>query len=70
MSTSKGELMARSTANIAQGGPYKIEISTLDDSIASILTAIEQEKTPERLLRLAEELQAQLALRRQRAEPN
>jgi hypothetical protein len=62
--------MARSTANIAESGPQKIEISTLDDRIASILTAIEQEKTPERLLKLAEELQAQLALRRQRAEPN
>lgn len=62
--------MARSTANIAEDGPYKIEISTLDDRIALILTAIEQEKTPERLLKLAEDLQAQLALRRQRAAPN
>lgn len=42
----------------------------LDARLASLLEAIEAEKVPERLLKLAEELQGELALRKQRRSPN
>jgi hypothetical protein len=48
----------------------KVEISTLDDRIAALLTEIEQEKVPERLLELASALQEALLLHRRRHSPN
>lgn len=42
----------------------------LDGRLASLLEAIEAERTPERLLHLATELQTELALRKQRRNPN
>jgi hypothetical protein len=41
------------------------EIDTVDERLASLLEAIEDERTPERLLRLAVELQDALTARRQ-----
>jgi len=42
----------------------------LDRRLKSLLEAIEDEKVPERLLTLAHELQRELALRKQRSNPN
>lgn len=47
-----------------------VDVSTLDDEIASILAAIEEEKVPERLLSLASMLQEALVQQRQRQNPN
>jgi hypothetical protein len=47
-----------------------IDIATLDDRIGSILTDIEGEKVPGRLLELATALQHALRLRRDRRQSN
>ena len=62
--------MPRTTAEIDNGDKQKIDHVTLDDGIASILAAIEQETIPERLLMLACDLQKALADQRQRPKPN
>ncbi len=41
-----------------------------DSMLAQLLEDIEQEETPERLLKLARELQQQLSLRKQRETPS
>lgn len=41
-----------------------------EGKLADLLDDIEQEETPERLLKLARELQHQLLLRKQRENPN
>jgi hypothetical protein len=43
---------------------------SLDARLSAILEAIETERVPDRLLRLAEELQQELSLRKQRRSPN
>lgn len=45
------------------------EIS-LDARLSALLEAIEAERIPDRLLRLAEELQQELSFRKQRHSPN
>ena len=50
--------------------PISLDNPGLDARLASLLEAIEAEKVPERLLKLAEELQGELALRKQRRSPN
>lgn len=42
----------------------------VDDRLGTLLEAIEGEGVPERLLKLAEMLQNELSLRRQRRQPN
>ncbi len=42
----------------------------VDDRLGTLLEAIEGERVPERLLKLAEMLQNELSLRRQRRRPN
>jgi hypothetical protein len=63
--------MSRTTADIAENDRerQKIDISTLDDRIAALLSEIEQEKVPERLLELASALQEALLFQR-RQSPN
>lgn len=46
------------------------EHAYLDARLASVLDAIEKERSPARLLELAVELQSELASRRQRRQPN
>jgi hypothetical protein len=62
--------MSRTTAPTDDGERQKIDHFTVDDGIASILVAIEQETIPERLLALASDLQKALVLQRQRQKPN
>jgi hypothetical protein len=62
--------MPRTTAHIDDGERQKIDHFTLDDAVASILVAIEQETIPERLLTLATDLQKALMQQRQRQKPN
>lgn len=66
----KARYMARSTLDRAESSGERLDLQTLDDRIASLLTAIEGEAVPERLLKLANELQGELLLRRQRKQPN
>jgi hypothetical protein len=47
-----------------------LDLPSGDLRLRALLDDIEQEETPERLLKLARELQQQLALRRQRQTPN
>ena len=47
-----------------------VELTGLDERIAAILSNIEQEKVPERLLELASALQQALILQRRRERPN
>jgi hypothetical protein len=54
----------------SEGGERWIDLETLDDRIAALLTAIEGEKIPERLLKLAGDLQNELVIRRQMKSPN
>lgn len=65
-----GTPMPRTTAHTDDGERQKIDHFTVDDGIASILVAIEQETIPERLLALASDLQKALMLQRQRQKPN
>ncbi|SHO66403.1 hypothetical protein SAMN02745172_03062 [Pseudoxanthobacter soli DSM 19599] len=46
------------------------DLPRLDAGLASLLEAIEAEKVPARLLKLAEQLQGELTLRKQRQNPN
>jgi hypothetical protein len=64
--------MSRTTTEITENDTEqrKIDISTLDDRIAALLTEIEQEKLPERLLELASALQEALQFHRRRQSPN
>jgi hypothetical protein len=62
--------MPRTTAHTDDGERQKIDHFTVDDGIAAILLAIEQETIPERLLTLASDLQKALMLQRQRQKPN
>jgi hypothetical protein len=64
--------MSRTTTDITEreSERQKVDISTLDDRIAALLTEIEQEKVPERLLELASALQEALLLHRRRQSPN
>ena len=45
-------------------------VHTLDGRLADLLAAIEEESVPDRLLRLAQQLQAELARRKLRLNPN
>ena len=62
--------MPRTTAPTDDGERQKIDHFTVEEGIASILVAIEQETIPERLLTLASELQKALSQQRQRRKPN
>jgi hypothetical protein len=62
--------MARSTLDRAEPSGETPDLETLDGRIASLLTAIEGEAVPERLLKLANELQSELLMRRQMKKPN
>lgn len=62
--------MGRSASVAPENQEKQIDFATFDDRIASILVAIEEERTPERLLRLASELQEALMVHRQRRHPN
>ncbi|HVW57637.1 MAG TPA: hypothetical protein VHC00_18315 [Rhizobiaceae bacterium] len=62
--------MARSTLDRAEPSGETLDLETLDGRIASLLTAIEGEAIPERLLKLANELQSELLMRRQMKKPN
>lgn len=62
--------MGRSAAIVPEREEKAVEVTTLDDEIALILTAIEEEAVPERLTKLAVELQQALMQRRQRLNPN
>jgi hypothetical protein len=64
--------MSRTTPDTAESDSerQKIDLATLDDRIAAILTEIEQEKVPERLLELASALQEALMFHRRRQSPN
>ncbi|MCX5480153.1 hypothetical protein OSH08_14150 [Kaistia geumhonensis] len=46
------------------------EEAAVDDRLGTLLEAIEGERVPERLLKLAEMLQNELSIRRQRRRPN
>lgn len=65
-----GVVMGRSALVAPESQEKQIDLATLDDRIASILVAIEEEKVPERLLGLASELQQALLIHRQRRHPN
>jgi hypothetical protein len=62
--------MGRSAAIIPEKDERTVDVTTLDDEIALILTAIEEEAVPERLTNLAIELQRALMERRQRQNPS
>ena len=62
--------MGRSTLDVTERRHEPLEVSTLDDRISSLLAAIEEERIPERLLKLATDLQNALALRRQGFDPH
>jgi hypothetical protein len=63
--------MPRSSTDVElpnEAGP--LEPALLDLEIRMLLTEIEKEKTPNKLLVLAEQLQGALAAKRQRSSPN
>jgi hypothetical protein len=64
--------MGRAIEDIAEIGKEgtTLEIVSLDHRIGSLLSEIEQEKVPDRLLGLAAALQHALILRRQRGKRN
>lgn len=62
--------MGRSAAIVPEREEKAVEVTTLDDELALILTAIEEEAVPERLTTLAIELQQALIQRKQRQNPN
>jgi len=62
--------MARSTLDRADSPKESFDLESLDNTIASLLVAIEGEAIPERLLKLANELQNKLVMRRQMKQPN
>lgn len=61
--------MSRPIADLVESQPTPPELSSLDDEIRNILSAVEAETAPERLLQLATELQNALVQRRQRQSP-
>lgn len=62
--------MGRSAAIVPEKEEKAVEVATLDDEIALILRAIEEEPVPQRLTTLAIELQQALMQRRRRQNPN
>lgn len=62
--------MGRSAMIALQDRNSTIEMATLDDEIASILTAIEMESVPDDLAILAAKLQEALLDRKRRLNPN
>ena len=66
-----GSWMPRSSTDVEppnEAGP--LDAALLDLEIRMLLAEIEKEKTPDRLLDLAEQLQGALAAKRQRSNPN
>jgi hypothetical protein len=62
--------MGRTTLESPEEQPDAPVFRTLDGRLADLLAAIEQEKVPAKLLRLAHELQQELARRKQLLAPN
>lgn len=62
--------MARSIPDWVEAAPEGVDLETFDDKIASLLVAIEGEHIPDRLLKLANELQGALTMRRHMKNPN
>jgi len=62
--------MGRSAVTVPEPDEHRIETSTLTDEIASLLVAIEDERVPDRLLKLALELQEALSIQKQRRNPS
>lgn len=62
--------MGRSAAMVPERDEKAVEVTTLDEEIAMILTAIEEETVPERLTNLAIDLQQALMQRKQRQNPS
>ncbi|MGI6852735.1 hypothetical protein [Mesorhizobium sp. 1B3] len=62
--------MGRSAAMVPERDEKAVEVTTLDEEIAMILTAIEEETVPERLTNLAIDLQQALTQRKQRQNPS
>lgn len=62
--------MHRSTPESSDEQPDIPVVHTLDGRLADLLAAIEEESVPDRLLRLAQQLQAELARRKLRLHPN
>ena len=59
--------MSQSLEDIAEARESPVEIPEIDQQIASLLGEIEQERIPDKLLALAEQLQTALAKKRQRS---
>jgi hypothetical protein len=62
--------MARSLSQVGNSDGQKLSIETIDDEIAALLLAIEEEKVPTQLQELALKLQAALANRKSRETAN
>ncbi|HWK65015.1 MAG TPA: hypothetical protein VNS34_08745 [Rhizobiaceae bacterium] len=62
--------MGRSAAIVPEKEERGAEVTNLDDEIALILRAIEEEAVPQRLTTLALELQQALVQRTRRQNPN
>ena len=64
--------MSRTTADTAEteSERQRIDVSALDERIAALLTEIEQETVPDRLLELALALQVALQFHRRHEGPN
>ena len=62
--------MARSLLDKRDVVAEGVDFDNIDNRLANLLVAVENENVPDRLLKLALELQTELALRRQRHNPN
>ena len=62
--------MARSLLDKRDVVAEGVDFDNIDNRLANLLVAVENENVPDRLLKLALELQNELALRRQRHNPN
>jgi hypothetical protein len=62
--------MARSLLDKRDVVAEGVDFDNIDNRLANLLVAVENENVPDRLLKLALELQNELALRRQRRNPN
>jgi hypothetical protein len=60
-------MMSQSLEDIAEARESPVEIPEIDQQIASLLSEIEQEHIPDKLLALAEQLQTALVKKRQRS---
>jgi hypothetical protein len=60
-------MMSQSLEDIAEARESPVDIPEIDQQIASLLGEIEQERIPDKLLALAEQLQTALAKKRQRS---